>query len=85
MNSQTHQRRLARCGQLMKAAGLDVLILTKPANMAYLTGDGRLCAWKIHWSSARMGRRCSQTIRARWQTDLHRPDRSRRLVRPNAR
>lgn len=47
MNSQTHQRRLTRCGQLMKAAGLDVLILTKPANMAYLTGDGRLCAYAL--------------------------------------
>jgi len=47
MNSQTHQRRLTRCGRLMKAAGLDVLILTKPANMAYLTGDGRLCAYAL--------------------------------------
>ena len=47
MNSQTHQRRLTRCGRLMKAAGLDVLILTKPANMAYLTGDGRLCAYAM--------------------------------------
>src|SRR5574341_340574 len=47
MNSQTYQRRLARCGQLMKAAGLNVLILTKPANMAYLTGDGRLCAYAM--------------------------------------
>ncbi len=47
MNSQTHQRRLARCGKLMKAAGLNVLILTKPANMAYLTGDGRLCAYAM--------------------------------------
>jgi hypothetical protein len=28
----------------MKAAGLDVLLLTKPANMFYLTGDGRLRA-----------------------------------------
>jgi Xaa-Pro aminopeptidase len=47
MNSQAYQRRLAKCGQLMKAAGLDALILTKPANMAYLTGDGRLCAYAM--------------------------------------
>ena len=26
--------RIARCTALMKAAGLDVLLLTKPANMA---------------------------------------------------
>ena len=45
MNNHTYQRRLTRCGQLMKAAGLDALVLTKPSNMAYLTGDGRLCAY----------------------------------------
>lgn len=28
-------------------AGLDVLLLTKPANMQYLTGDGRLCAYAM--------------------------------------
>ena len=39
--------RLERCGQLMRAAGLDALLLTKPANMAYLTGDGRLCAFAM--------------------------------------
>lgn len=42
-----YQERLERCGQLMKAAGLDVLLLTKPANMFYLTGDGRLCAYAM--------------------------------------
>ncbi len=31
----------------MKEAGLDVLLLAKPANMAYLTGDGRLCAYAM--------------------------------------
>jgi len=31
----------------MKAGGLDVLLLTKPANMFYLTGDGRLCAYAM--------------------------------------
>ena len=27
--------------------GLDALLLTKPANMYYLTGDGRLCAYAM--------------------------------------
>ena len=46
MNHQ-HQERLKRCSHLMKAAGLDVLLLTKPSNMFYLTGDGRLCAYAM--------------------------------------
>ena len=47
MNKKTYQERLQRCGQLMQAAGIDVLILVKPANMHYLTGDGRLCAYAV--------------------------------------
>lgn len=31
----------------MHSAGIDVLILVKPANMQYLTGDGRLCAYAM--------------------------------------
>lgn len=31
----------------MKKADLDALLLTKPANMFYLTGDGRLCSFAI--------------------------------------
>ena len=31
----------------MKASGFDALLLTKPANMFYLTGDGRLCAYAM--------------------------------------
>lgn len=42
-----YQERLARCSALMHEAGLDALLLTKPANMAYLTGDGRLCAYAL--------------------------------------
>jgi Xaa-Pro aminopeptidase len=42
-----YQERLARCSHLMKAAGLDALLLTKPSNMFYLTGDGRLCAYAM--------------------------------------
>lgn len=47
MNDSRYQERLERCGHLMRAAGLDVLLLTKPANMFYLTGDGRLCAFAM--------------------------------------
>jgi Xaa-Pro aminopeptidase len=39
--------RLKRAGELMKEEGLDALLLTKPANMFYLTGDGRLCAYAL--------------------------------------
>jgi Xaa-Pro aminopeptidase len=45
MTVHPYPERLKRCSQLMKSSGLDVLILTKPANMFYLTGDGRLCAY----------------------------------------
>jgi len=42
-----YEARLEKCGTLMEAAELDVLLLTKPANMLYLTGDGRLCAYAM--------------------------------------
>jgi Xaa-Pro aminopeptidase len=42
-----YQARLERCSQLMRQGGLDILLLTKPANMFYLTGDGRLCAYAM--------------------------------------
>ena len=47
MNVHPYAERLARCGQLMKAERLDALLLVKPANMFYLTGDGRLCAYAL--------------------------------------
>lgn len=37
--------RIKRAGELMREQGIDALLLTKPANMFYLTGDGRLCAY----------------------------------------
>ena len=43
----THEERVKRAGRLMAEAGVDVLLLTKPANMFYLTGDGRLCAYAM--------------------------------------
>lgn len=47
MISHPYRERRDKCGHLMKEAGLDVLLLTKPANMFYLTGDGRLCAYAM--------------------------------------
>jgi len=41
------QKRLEKCSRLMKEEGIDALLLTKPANMFYLTGDGRLCAYAM--------------------------------------
>jgi Xaa-Pro aminopeptidase len=32
---------------MMRLEGFDVLLLTKPSNMYYLTGDGRLCAYAM--------------------------------------
>jgi Xaa-Pro aminopeptidase len=42
-----YQKRLERCGPLMKEAMIDILLLTKPANMFYITGDGRLCSYAM--------------------------------------
>jgi len=36
--------RWVRAAQLMEARGIDAIFLMKPANLAYLTGDGRPCA-----------------------------------------
>lgn len=47
MTNHPYQERLKRCGQLMREAGIDALLLTKPANMFYLAGDGRLCAYAM--------------------------------------
>jgi Xaa-Pro aminopeptidase len=47
MNAQRYQKRLEKVSHHMKEVGLDVLLLTKPSNMFYLTGDGRLCAYTM--------------------------------------
>jgi hypothetical protein len=39
--------RIKRAAELMMAYGMDAMILTTPANMFYLTGDGRLCAYAM--------------------------------------
>ena len=47
MNADTYRRRLEACTGMMKEEVIDVLLLTKPSNMYYLTGDGRLCAYTM--------------------------------------
>ena len=42
-----HKERIGKAGRLMKEAGIDVLLLSKPSNMFYLTDDGRLCAYAM--------------------------------------
>jgi Xaa-Pro aminopeptidase len=39
--------RVNKAARLMKEQNLDALLLTKPSNMYYLTGDGRLCAYAM--------------------------------------
>jgi len=40
-----HEKRIQDCTRLMREENLDVLLLTRPSNMFYLTGDGRLCSF----------------------------------------
>ncbi len=47
MNAERYQKRLEKVTSHMKELELDVLLLTKPSNMFYLTGDGRLCAYAM--------------------------------------
>lgn len=54
MKSPACQRRLEKCSRLMKEHGLDALLLTKPSNMFYLTGDGRLCAYAMITQDAKV-------------------------------
>jgi len=47
VDSVVFKERIQRAGQLMEKVGLDAVLLTKPQNMSYLVGDGRLCAFAI--------------------------------------
>jgi len=47
MKGNPHAGRLTKCTQMIKNANFEGLLLTKPSNMYYLTGDGRLCAYAI--------------------------------------
>ncbi|NOX96633.1 MAG: aminopeptidase P family protein [Nitrospirae bacterium] len=42
-----YRERIKKACELMARYELDLVILTKPANMFYLTGDGRLCAYAM--------------------------------------
>jgi Xaa-Pro aminopeptidase len=50
-----HEERLKKACRLMEEAGIDVLLLSKPANMFYLTGDGRLCAFAMITRDGQVG------------------------------
>ncbi len=43
----TFRERIRRAGELMEKVSLDAILLTKPSNMSYIVGDGRLCAFAI--------------------------------------
>ncbi|OPY75548.1 MAG: putative peptidase [Syntrophorhabdus sp. PtaU1.Bin153] len=47
MGANTYRRRVEKCTTMMRAEEFDILLLTKPSNMYYLTGDGRLCAYAM--------------------------------------
>jgi len=47
VGNEVFKQRIRRAVELMEKAGLDALLLTKPQNMSYLVGDGRLCAFAI--------------------------------------
>lgn len=55
MKNPLSRERIGKCTGLMKTAGLDVLLLTKPANLFYLTGDGRLCAFAMVSQDGKVG------------------------------
>lgn len=47
VKNKTFKERIKRACTLMEKAGFDAMLLTKPQNMVYLVGDGRLCAFTI--------------------------------------
>ncbi len=55
MNDRTfdYRARWRRAADLMQRHGVDALFLMKPANLAYLTGDGRPCALALLTRAAR--------------------------------
>ena len=53
MKVPSYKDRVRRCADAMRGVGLDALLLTKPSNMFYLCGDGRLCAYLMVTRDAR--------------------------------
>jgi Xaa-Pro aminopeptidase len=47
VGSKVFEERVKRSGLLMDQLGFDAILLTKPQNMTYLVGNGRLCAFAI--------------------------------------
>ncbi|MFX0087112.1 MAG: aminopeptidase P family N-terminal domain-containing protein, partial [Candidatus Hodarchaeota archaeon] len=47
ISKQVYENRIKKSNQFMIAEDFDILLLTKPSNMYYLTGDGRLCAYTM--------------------------------------
>jgi len=47
VGNKIYKERLTRASKLMDEKGIDAILLTKPQNMMYLVGDGRLCAFTI--------------------------------------
>src|SRR5512147_2076300 len=48
-----YRSRWQRAATLMERDGIDALFLMKPANLAYMTGDGRPCALALLTRDAR--------------------------------
>lgn len=53
--SSRFDQRIESCVKLMEKAEINVLLITKPANMYYLTGDGRLCAFAMVTDKGEVG------------------------------
>jgi Xaa-Pro aminopeptidase len=49
-----YRARWSRAATLMDEHGIDALVLMKPANLAYLTGDGRPCSLALFATDGRL-------------------------------
>ncbi|MFX1286645.1 MAG: M24 family metallopeptidase [Promethearchaeota archaeon] len=61
LDKKTFDQRVIKCTQKMKNESMDVILLTKPSNMFYLTGDGRLCAYTLITSNGEVAIGVPQT------------------------